>query len=228
MAEWLAWCNLTKQPRLLTGLGIGAGGSLLVLGLAGLPAAAQGRNPIVYRFVSPEDPWIMKASAVFRTYQDEDHNTIFEFRKPHSIAGSRNYVVEIRPDDATYVQIRTGKGKILFEEESFAWSTRSTATEDRYYVMDTSTLRDEKNYENDPYRLHPNSSYDFSYWFVVVKGNSARRFTCAFDNSRLIAPHDEIMNAMNENLGSDAEQAIARFLSEHGANIQTEGCRPDT
>jgi len=220
--------DLAMQPGLLTILGIGAGGIPLALGFASSPAAAQARDPIVYRFVSPDDPWTMKASAIFRTYQDEEHNTIFEFRKPSSVAGSRNYVTEVRPDDATYVQIRTQKGKILFEEQSSAWSTRSTATEDRYYIMDIDMLRDGKEIGQDPYKLYPNDSYDFSYWLVLVRDESVRRFTCVFDNSRLTAPRDrKIMKAMNDDLGSGAQQAIARFLSEHGAKVQTENCRPD-
>ena len=229
MPEWLVRRALATQPGLLAVVGINAGRSLLALGLAtGLPATAQARDPIVYHFVSPADPWTIKASAVFRTYQNDVHNTIFEFRKPQPIAGSRNYVAEVRTDDATYVQIRTEKGKILFEEQSFAWSTRSTTTEDRYYVMDTDTLRDGKMDGNIPEEMHPNSAYDFSYWLVLVKNDSARRFYCVFDNSRLTAPRDkQVMNAVNENLGSDAEQVIARFLSEHGADMQAESCQPD-
>lgn len=201
---------------------------------------APARKPvekIVYRFHSPGDLAKIVETANVKITEDPSGSTIVTYRKPRGTPGSRNYVVEDRPEDSTSVTILTEKDDVLYaEEESTAtWAVRSSPTRDSYYVMQHAAAAESAmTREADPHErsIRDDATFgDYSYPYVLVEvvGARAHLFDCMFDTTRMTGPEDRkflLSSSHGDIFVEPALDRISSFLSERGADTRRDHCTP--
>src|SRR5204863_2306948 len=105
---------------------------------------------------------------------------------------------------------------------------RSTAHDDRYYLMMTNRPLDAA-YLPDKSSISPDATYnqfEYPYLMVEISGSQVRRFSCVFDTKRLRSAADRALIAATvyDGNGSVALHMISRFLSENGADKRADTC----